>query len=166
MHELTDQSIPFTAVFGQKGEVLQAEVAQATSSEEAVRRLAGFLATNKVNRSETLLVGEIAKDIASYRGDIKVADLSARYRYSKRYIEKLFREKVGVHPKLFSRIIRLQHTLKSLNNCPPAQLTRLAYQSDYFDQSHFIRDFKDLAGITPREYLAETHLLSDFLTGK
>jgi AraC-like DNA-binding protein len=165
MYELTDESIPVSAVFGQKGDVLQAEIAQAASCEEAIRLLAGFLVTNKNTRPGTQLVSEITKDIITFKGDVRIADLSARYRYSNRYIEKLFREKVGIHPKLFSRITRLQHTVKSFANCPPAQLTRLACQSDYFDQSHFIRDFKDLAGITPREYLAENHLLSDFLTG-
>mgnify|MGYP003521786653 FL=1 len=71
----------------------------------------------------------------------------------RRQLERHFRKQIGISPKQLSKAIRLQTTLNLLLNKKSETLTDIAYESDYFDQNHFIKDFKDLVGITPKEFL-------------
>lgn len=65
--------------------------------------------------------------------------------------ERTFSKYVGVNPKKFASIIRFQNVLqiKSKNN---KSMTQLAYNNGYYDQSHFIHDFKSLTGLTPKAF--------------
>ncbi|MBO9732645.1 MAG: AraC family transcriptional regulator [Chitinophaga sp.] len=74
---------------------------------------------------------------------------------SERSLERMFKKHVGLSPKLYARICRFQATLKALRTTPVASLTELAYLENYFDQSHFIRDFKFFAGTTPGAFLQD-----------
>jgi AraC-like DNA-binding protein len=56
------------------------------------------------------------------------------------------------------RIIRLQETLKMLLNQQAGNLTEIAYDNDYFDQSHFIKDFKEFTGVSPKEFYKDSTL--------
>jgi AraC-like DNA-binding protein len=70
-----------------------------------------------------------------------------------RSLERLFKTHIGITPKLYSRICRFQTTLHTLNQSAAASLTEIAYLENYFDQSHFIREFKTFAGTTPKSFL-------------
>lgn len=72
---------------------------------------------------------------------------------SERSLERLFKTHVGISPKLYSRICRFQASLKMLRRENITSLTEIAYLKNYFDQSHFIRDFKFFAGTTPKSFL-------------
>ncbi|MFB6456850.1 DUF6597 domain-containing transcriptional factor [Chitinophaga sp. Hz27] len=76
---------------------------------------------------------------------------------SERSLERLFKHHVGISPKLYARICRFQATLKMLRNTRNTTLTEIAYLENYFDQSHFIRDFKFFAGTTPKAFLQNLH---------
>jgi AraC-like DNA-binding protein len=65
---------------------------------------------------------------------------------------------VGISPKQLGRIIRLQATLKMLLNQRTGSLTEVAYENEYFDQSHFNRDFKEFTGVNPKEFYKDTTL--------
>ena len=70
-----------------------------------------------------------------------------------RYLERKFREQVGIAPKQLCKIIRFQSALKSLLNNREDSLTNIATDSSYYDQSHFIKDFKNFTGLNPSEFL-------------
>jgi AraC-like DNA-binding protein len=82
-----------------------------------------------------------------------IDDISKR-----RQLERHFRKQIGISPKQLSKAIRLQATLNLLINKKSETLTDIAYESDYFDQNHFIKDFKDLVGFTPKEYLGNERM--------
>lgn len=71
--------------------------------------------------------------------------------YSRRQLDRIFREGVGMSPKMYLRILRINRCVKLLR--PGALLTQIAQEAGYFDQSHFIRDFKAVCGVTPGIYL-------------
>jgi YesN/AraC family two-component response regulator len=56
------------------------------------------------------------------------------------------------------KVIRLQTALKMLLNKKADKLTSIAYQSDYFDQAHFIKEFKKFTGISPKEFLGSDNM--------
>lgn len=75
------------------------------------------------------------------------------YDISRKHLNFLFKEYVGVSPKLLSSLYRLQHILRTISAAKPDKLTEFAYNLEYFDQAHFNNDFKRFTGITPNEYV-------------
>ena len=71
---------------------------------------------------------------------------------------------IGLSPKQLSKTIRLQTTLKTLLNQKKSKLTDLAYENEYFDQSHFIKDFKEFTGISPKEFYGDDLRISSTQT--
>jgi AraC-like DNA-binding protein len=75
--------------------------------------------------------------------------------FSTRYFNQLFRNQVGVTPKLFCRIQRFQNALEMLSVKAPVDWMEIALTCGYFDQAHFIHDFRAFADCTPTEYLTQ-----------
>ncbi|HEY9826728.1 MAG TPA: helix-turn-helix domain-containing protein [Stenomitos sp.] len=74
---------------------------------------------------------------------------------SNRYFNQLFCNQVGVTPKLFCRIQRFQNVLEMLSAKAPVDWLEIALTCGYFDQAHFIHDFRAFADCTPTEYLTQ-----------
>jgi AraC-like DNA-binding protein len=72
--------------------------------------------------------------------------------YSHRQFIALFRRAVGLTPKLYCRILRFQEALKRVAADPSISLVDIAVDADYSDQSHFTREFREFAGVTPEHY--------------
>ena len=67
------------------------------------------------------------------------------------YLEKVCK----VNLKKLAKTIRIQTTLKILLNDEISSLTDLAYENEYFDQAHFIKEFKEFTGLTPKEFFGD-----------
>ena len=80
-----------------------------------------------------------------------IQDVAFRYGISSRYLQKLFLQYTGLTPKLYYKINRFQKSLILTSN-KQESLTSIAYQSGYFDQSHFVRDFKFFTGVAPSSF--------------
>lgn len=76
---------------------------------------------------------------------------------SERSFERHFKQQVGISPKLYARINRFQSTLDSLRKTNFDKLTDIAYQNDYFDQSHFIREFREFTGTSPKHFILQAN---------
>ena len=73
---------------------------------------------------------------------------------SRRFIE-VFTEEVGMTPKVFCRVRRFQHVLNEIQQRRKVVWTDIAIECGYYDQAHFIHDFKEFCGITPSDYRKE-----------
>lgn len=78
--------------------------------------------------------------------------------------KRVFAEYVGANPKDYLRVIRFQKALHTLQMQPDISLTQLAYECGYYDQAHFIKEFKQFCGYTPTEYMAICAPHSDFFS--
>jgi len=90
-----------------------------------------------------------------------VEDLSFRLNISSTSLRNIFKDKVGISPKDFIKIDRIKKALKFKLEDEDS-LTQLCYQLNYFDQSHFIHDFKKSIGLTPKKYFQNKQLSFDF----
>lgn len=81
-----------------------------------------------------------------------VRDLALQTSYSERHLGRIVREHLGVGLKTYLRLLRVNRTLLRLQDRQGA-LTSLAVGTGYFDQAHFIHDFKAICGTTPTDYL-------------
>lgn len=84
-----------------------------------------------------------------------ITDLADHIGISSRRFIQLFSNEVGLTPKLFARVRRFQNVLLQLQNAREIDWADLAAGCGYFDQAHFIHDFKDFSGINPTTYLAQ-----------
>jgi AraC-like DNA-binding protein len=91
-------------------------------------------------------------------GTKRVAELEEETHYSARYLDKVFRQQLGLSPKVFSNIIRFQTMLKKINEQRGGIGANLAAEFGYYDQSHMIKEFKEFAAVTPKEYFAAVDL--------
>jgi transcriptional regulator GlxA family with amidase domain len=83
---------------------------------------------------------------------ISILELASEVNMSKRNFERRFLENVGLTPVFFNRIVRFQKAIKLINQQNKLSFTELAYSTGYYDQSHFIRDFKQFYGQPPKEF--------------
>jgi AraC-like DNA-binding protein len=83
-----------------------------------------------------------------------IENVARRYGMSSRYLQKLFVQYTGLTPKLFSRINRFQNSLVLISK-GNISLTDASYECGYFDQSHFIREFKSFTDLSPSAFVSE-----------
>lgn len=102
-----------------------------------------------------------AHELIVRNGMRNVNELSHLLNLSSTGLRNLFRENVGISPKDLMKIQRIKQALHTRRH-DEESLTQLAYHLNYFDQSHFIRDFKDAIGLTPHQYFANRQLTFDF----
>jgi AraC-like DNA-binding protein len=91
------------------------------------------------------------------RGSLRVERLADDTGLSARRLRELFLREMGVPPKRMARILRFRAALERLATAPGVDLTRLALDCGYYDEAHLYRDFRDLATMTPLDYLAALH---------
>jgi AraC-like DNA-binding protein len=85
----------------------------------------------------------------------RVSEVTDKIGFSTRHFNQLFRDRVGLTPKLFCRVRRLQQALDLVSGKDRVDWADIAIACGYFDQAHFIHDFRTFANCTPAEYLAQ-----------
>ncbi|MDF3022316.1 MAG: DNA-binding protein AraC-type [Steroidobacteraceae bacterium] len=100
----------------------------------------------------TLRVSHIVDEIAENREIVSVEQVVERARLGKRTLQQLFNSYVGVGPKWVINRYRLHEAVERLQSGAQIDFTELAMELGYFDQAHFIRDFRKLVGCTPAAY--------------
>ncbi len=85
---------------------------------------------------------------------LSMSALASKVGYSQKHFIKLFKEQVGVTPKSFLRIIRFQSSVSQIEKTGAMNWSAVAHDCGYYDQAHFISDFKQFSGFTPLQYMA------------
>ncbi|CAM1366839.1 helix-turn-helix domain-containing protein [Tenacibaculum xiamenense] len=93
---------------------------------------------------------------------INFHELAFKCNVSYRQYERNFKEKFGITPKKFQRITRLQKTAKEVLLSKTDSYLPIALDNGYYDQSHFIKEFKQLSGITPSKYFVKENFSNHF----
>ena len=95
----------------------------------------------------------VVSNIAKQPTTLGLQQLSSQIGYSQKHFIDLFKRQVGVPPKQYLKIMRFQKAVQEIENNRPIQWSRLAMESEFYDQAHFINDFKVFSGFTPNEYI-------------
>ncbi|MGB7211043.1 MAG: helix-turn-helix domain-containing protein [Gemmatimonadales bacterium] len=98
------------------------------------------------------LAARIAAAAAADRNIARVEDLVSRFGLTARALQRLFHRYVGVTPKWIIRRYRLLEAVERVAAGGPVQWSALAHSLGYYDQTHFIKDFRALIGRTPSAY--------------
>lgn len=121
-----------------------------------------FQKNGKTNSSR---IAYACNKIVASAGSLSVKELCSITHMSKSSLEQRFKEQVGLTTKMFSRVMRFNAVRQELSNCPDTDWQELAYRFGYFDQSHFIHEFKHFFGYTPsKAHLSDKNLASHITT--
>ncbi|MEQ1693343.1 MAG: helix-turn-helix transcriptional regulator [Gemmatimonas sp.] len=99
--------------------------------------------------------------ISASQGMVVLEELATSLHCSLRHLQRRFSTQVGISPKLLARIRRCQRVFHAWRD-DPRSLSRVAVECGYFDQSHLIRDFRELAGAAPAAFLANQPEFTQF----
>jgi AraC-like DNA-binding protein len=147
----SNRVVPIATVFGKTIVALENELRAAEADRQAQTELldAFFLRRLELGKPNTL-VHQLKDQIDAEGGLERVAELCARAGISRRQLDRLFRSQLGFNPKTFARVVRFQRALARLRSDPGCTLADLAAECGYYDQPHFVREFKALAGSPPK----------------
>jgi methylphosphotriester-DNA--protein-cysteine methyltransferase len=151
LHELFGQSLSLEHFFSGVDiqEVLE-RLEAAASDGERVGVVERFLLNQLKQREADTLVAGALYHIHQSKGTIRIAALAGLLHTSQSPLEKRFRAIVGASPKKFAGIVRALHMLEALEKNDQRTAEHL---SAYYDQAHFIKDFKKFSSMTPEQYL-------------
>jgi AraC-like DNA-binding protein len=110
------------------------------------------LSRNRINLYYLNLAAELIRD---KKGMLTIEELAKKVYISVRQLEREFKQKLGISPKLYMRIARLNEVNRQIQNGHRFILSDLAYSSGYTDQAHFIKDFKYFTGENPSVFVRE-----------
>jgi AraC-like DNA-binding protein len=162
--ELTDDYAPL-AQLGRPWSSLAAQLDCAASPAAALRLIeAALLRHLPAHGQSGHRVARALGLLAEAEEAPRVAGVARRLGVSERQLERDFRRQIGLSPRQFGRITRFRRMLSALDGANP-RWADLAARIGYSDQSHLIREFRDIAGLTPREYLADRTPFASALIG-
>ena len=150
---LNDVSISLLEVFGVKGEALETAVLSAVDGQKMVELVEAFIRERLPEEDANVaLIDQIVERIIVDREICKVEDIVDQFGLGKRKLQRMFVRYVGVSPKWVIRRYRLQEAADRLADGEVVSWPEMALELGYFDQAHFIKDFKALVGVPPAEY--------------
>lgn len=164
--EMENTAVSLEKLFGKDGQDIEEKILNSNSSSERIKRIETFL-LNRLTDTETVdrIVKATVETILTANGQLSVNALSKQTNTNRRQLERKFSSAIGLSPKQLSKTIRLQATLKMLLNKQFTSLTALAYENEYYDQAHFIKDFKEITGFTPKEFYGDNLQMSTLFYG-
>jgi len=147
--ELTDKEASLTEFISLDRFIVE-KICEAESFTERIMLFKEFI--NKSTVVEKIAPDFIefcVKEIYRYKGNLTSKDLVKKTGYSDRYLRKKFDEFIGMSPKLFCQIVRVQNSLQIITNGKDNRFDDVIYELGYYDQSHFIEEFKKFNVLTP-----------------
>jgi AraC-like DNA-binding protein len=137
---------------------------EAKTKEEKLKILEENLLQCYLNQlQENPFVDFAVSKILIYPNQISIKEISEKVGYSQKHICKIFKESVGVTPKTFLKIIRFQRAILQIEQQNFINWTELANDCGFYDQSHFIADFKLFSSFTPTEYVKQKGKFLNFV---
>ena len=155
--ELTDTVAEADLVFGRKFHDLREQLLAAKSLDRMFRLVESFLlqqaGTALLEDTPTKCIEYAVSSMIKNPTAQRLYQLSCEIGYSQKHFIDLFRQLVGVPPKQYLKIMRFQKAIGSIENNGAVRWSNIALGSGYYDQSHFIHDFKLFSGFTPSDYM-------------
>lgn len=149
-----DMSMVLCSRFYDFSNRLKEEKSVATMIIRAENYLLKSLQDSKTDLSYVNAAAELIRNCTG----IKIKEVADKVCISQRQLERAFKDKVGISPKHYLRITRMKDVLRYLNDHQELNLVKVAYHCGYFDQAHFINDFKRFTGKKPSVFIKKSDL--------
>jgi len=150
MAELLNRHIPLSELWGTAAEELLERLSDAGTAEERfdlLERLLPSFAGRPLERSSAIRYA-----LTQLQEGRRVAELVERIGLSHGYLDRLFKNEIGLTPKRIGNLIRFQGTLGRMERGVDLDWAEVALACGYYDQSHWIKDFRRFSGLSPLQY--------------
>lgn len=160
--EYTEERIDLRNVFDKwQVDTLIEKIDRAGEVEDRIMLLEEFVLNQHHKRKiEPDYIDYAANLIVEKNGLLNVSDLIKDIYMSRRNFERRFFKKVGLSPKYYARIRRISYLMNLIAGKKEVDWSSVFSECEYYDQSHFIKDFLEFTGRTPRQYLEENRELA------
>ncbi len=150
-NELFNLSLSLEDIFDKKSVTgIEEKLSVAATDVQRIEIVEQFLLAQLKDIQSDKLIVEAIKLICRSNGTIRIKELNAKLFISQSPFEKRFRKVVGTTPKKFASIVRFNAVLQNLNEIK--SLTEICFENNFFDQAHFIKDFRQFTGDTPEHF--------------
>lgn len=153
LDELRGEHLPLDILWGSFARELRERLLEAGTTDQRLLLMEeALLARLRVPVARHPAVNFALRQFQAAPQVARIADVTERTGFSSRHFIELFRRQVGLTPKRFCRIHRFQRALRRIAASATVEWSGVALDSGYFDQAHFIHDFRAFSGINPSAY--------------
>ena len=152
LHHTQNKILSLTDLLENQGKALVEKAGDAGCAEDKIGLLQQFLIQQLSLQERDPVFEYCVEQITASKGKLTVKELEKKTGYSSRWLNMKFDEKLGISPKNLSSIIRFKEYYKTFIDPAKDSRSRKDYYELYYDQSHFIKDFKRFTGLAPSRF--------------
>lgn len=153
MNEIRDSVVDADLVWGSDFVDIRERMLETKDINARFRMMEVFLVSKFASKKEVNPCVAFAVAEMSERPDeVNIARMNDRIGYSQKHFTEMFRKSVGVNPKSYLKIMRFQKAVRTIDGSTDIDWGRIAHECGFYDQAHFINDFKHFSGFTPEQY--------------
>lgn len=149
MHQLFDEGFDALDFFGAEMREINNRLQEIKDLESGKNLVEKFLLRQVSNVNETLPFDSAMFVLMNSQGTMPIEQAAGLSCLSLKQFERKCKERIGMNPKMYSRILKFSHAYRLHEAHPELRWIDIAYCSGYYDQMHMIRDFKVFAGVSP-----------------
>lgn len=149
MSEMFDESCDAADVFGSEMKEVNDKLQEAKSFDAIHAIIEKFLLQKVGTLKKPLPFDSAMLELLKSNGSMSVDQVASLACMSVRQVERISKDRIGMPPKMFARLVRFSKAYRMRENFAHMSWTSIAHDCGYFDQMHFIRDFKEFAGVAP-----------------
>ncbi len=155
LHELRDRHVALEDLWGSSADRVRERALAAPDALTRLRTVESALRDRLAHSAEAAhpLAAAATAWLSGAPGRHGVAELAERVGLTQRRVEQVFRTDVGLSPKAYQRLRRFRSALASIDDAARLGWPAFAMRHGYYDQAHFIRDFRAHCGLSPTTYL-------------
>jgi len=156
--ELTNKILEFSSIWSSNLQWLQRDVVEIQEARQKLKNLNDFFLNQvSANRRPTQRILVVLNRLEQMRGPLTVEKVAGEFNISYKSLYRMFLEDMGLTPKMYFKILRFNQACWMLSRQPSVSWVDLVDRCGYYDQSHFIHEFKAIMKKSPLQYLKSSH---------
>ena len=155
INDLQNKNLSMSDLIKNEAIELEDKLINSKNNNQRITHLENFLLKRIIINKDFERVEHAIKIIENSKGQIKTQVIAQEVCLGIKQFERIFSKHVGLNPKKFTSIVRFQNVIRMKMNDKNANMYQLAFDNGYYDQSHFIHDFKNLTGLSPRDFFQD-----------
>ena len=160
VYEFTNAEFSMDDIIGSRAECIHNQLINCRDVQAKMVIIESFLIFQiKHANQKNIQIDHAVNIINSCKGQVPVRNVQAELNIGLRDFQRKFKEYVGLSPKQYARIIRLNYIISKINQSAiTPNWQDISYMGGYYDQMHFIKDFKSFTGVSPSSFFEEESL--------
>ncbi len=164
MNEISDCVVDADLLWGNSFAFLRERLLETKEITHRFQLTEDFLLENfQKNLNINPCVEYAIKEIIQNPDQINLGRLNDKIGYSQKHFISMFKKKVGITPKTYLKIMRFQKAVSEIERFDKIDWTQLSQNCGFYDQAHFINDFRMFSGFTPEQYLSMKDQLLNYV---